>query len=58
MRFAGTGLLIIGALVAAAAMAVEDSGGALIAVVAGGFLFLAGAVFAASAGIQDAIGRK
>lgn len=58
MRFAGVGLLILGALIAIAALGAETAGQALLAVTAGGFIFLAGAVFAASAGIQDAIKRR
>ena len=58
MRFAGIGLLIIGALVGASAIAVEGAASALVALVAGGFMFVSGSVFAASSAIQDALKRR
>ena len=58
MRFAGIGLLIIGALIAASAIAMEDATSALVALVAGGFMFVSGSVFAASSAIQDALKRR
>lgn len=58
MRIVGTGLLVLGALVGISALASEDASSAMLALTAGGFLFVAGAVFAGSAGIQDAIKRR
>lgn len=58
MRFVGTGLLMLGALITGAAIITEDAGGALIAIVAGGFLFVSGSVFATGAVLQDAIKRN
>ncbi|EZP79533.1 hypothetical protein BV97_03970 [Novosphingobium resinovorum] len=58
MRFAGVGLLIAGGLVGVGSLGTETAASALIALTAGGFMFVAGAVFAAGAGIQDAIKRR
>lgn len=58
MRLAGIGLLLVGGLVGLGSIGAEDITTAQFALTLGGFLFVAGAVFAASAGIQDAIKRR
>lgn len=58
MRFAGVGLLILGALLGCGALLGGSVAESLLVLTAGGFIFVAGAVFAASAGIQDAIKRR
>lgn len=58
MRFAGIGLLILGILFALGAAVVESAGAVLPTLLTGGFMFLAGAVFIGSVGIQDAIKQR
>ena len=59
MRSGGIGLLLIGALIAVlGGIGAGEPAGALIAVVIGGFMFVAGAIFVASVGVQDAIDRR
>jgi len=58
MRFIGIGLLVFGVALFLGAAVAEESGARLTSLILGGFMFLSGAVFAASAGIQDAIRRK
>lgn len=57
MRFVGVGLLVLGALISIGALGTETATSALVALTAGGFIFVAGSVFAVGAGIQDAIKR-
>lgn len=58
MRNAGVGLLLLGAIVSLLGMVAGDAGFAVIGAITGGAMFVAGAVFAAGAGVQDAIRRR
>ncbi len=56
MRFAGIGLLVVGAGVAAlGGIAAGEAAGMMACIMVGGFMFVAGTVFACSAGVIDAI---
>lgn len=59
MRFAGVGLLVTGVLVAIlGGVSAGEPAGALLALIAGGFMFVAGAVLTAGASVKDAITRR
>lgn len=58
MRFIGIGLLVFGVALFVGAAIADEASARLTSLILGGFMFLSGAVFAASAGIQDAIKRN
>jgi hypothetical protein len=58
MLLIGKALLALGSVVGLGAVATDGGLSALIAVCAGGFLFVAGAIFAGAAGVQDALRRR
>ena len=51
-------MLILGALIGVGSIATGDATSAMFALVAGGFLFVSGAVFAGAAAIQDTLKRR
>jgi len=55
MRFASVGLLMTGPLFVAAALIPEDGMTAFALIVIGGFLFVAGAIFAGAVAICDTL---
>ncbi len=58
MRSISIGLLLVGALIMLATLILSEAAADLRWAVIGGALFVGGAVFAAAAGLKDAIERR